>query len=87
MVAVERLIFFMYAILTIQVIKLGFHSSSQEGESVTKRRTAATSALSARHLSRSEPPRKLAVLGAGLQALSHIQVSVTPVKMELIDLR
>ncbi len=48
---------------------------SQEGESITKRRTAATSAVSARFLaSKATPPRKLAVLGSGLQALSHIQV-------------
>ena len=48
---------------------------SQEGESITKRRTAATSAVSARFLaSKTTPPRKLAVLGSGLQALSHIQV-------------
>lgn len=46
-----------------------------EGEGITKRRTAATSAVSARFLA-NPSPKKLAILGSGLQALSHIQVLV-----------
>lgn len=45
-----------------------------EGESITKRRTAATSAVSARWLLSSRQPKTLAVLGAGHQALAHVQV-------------
>ena len=44
-----------------------------EGESITKRRTAATSALSAKWLA-PKNPKILSILGAGHQALAHMQV-------------
>ena len=49
---------------------------TQQGHGVTERRTAAASALSARWLLSPghANPRVLSVLGAGVQALSHIQV-------------
>ena len=47
--------------------------SIMEGESITKRRTAATSALSAKWLAPKDP-KILAILGAGHQALAHMQV-------------
>ena len=47
--------------------------SIMEGESITKRRTAATSALSAKWLA-PENPKILSILGAGHQALAHMQV-------------
>ena len=52
-------------------LKLGLFI--QEGDSITKRRTAATSALSARWLA-PKCPKILAILGAGHQALAHMQV-------------
>ena len=47
--------------------------SIMEGESITKRRTAATSALSAKWLA-PKNPKILSILGAGHQALAHMQV-------------
>ena len=45
----------------------------QEGESITKRRTAAASALSAKWLAPKQP-EILAIFGSGFQAVAHIQV-------------
>ncbi len=47
-----------------------------DGDVVTQRRTAALSLLAARTL-RSEPPRRILIIGAGAQAEAHAQAFVT----------
>ena len=58
----------------------------QEGESITKRRTAASSALSARWLA-PKTPRILAILGSGHQALAHMQVLLAQYNQSISKVR
>jgi len=57
-----------------------------EGNSITKRRTAATSALSARWLA-PKTPKVLAILGSGHQGLAHMQVLLNQYQDSIIKIR
>ena len=59
--------------MSIYCISILIFFHIKEGDSITKRRTAAASALSAKWLA-SPNPVTLSILGAGHQALAHMQV-------------
>ena len=63
-----------------------FIKIDQDAEGVTKRRTSAASALSARWLAHKEP-NILSICGSGHQAYSHLQVLLNQYRQSLKEIR
>ena len=74
---------FFYKQLLSQTYNYG---TIQDAEGVTKRRTSAASALSARWLARNDP-KILAVCGSGHQGYSHIQVLINQYRLTIKEIR